>query len=674
MAIHRTTFALFALVFGAVPAVATHEKGVAQGRTLTPEDYYEMKIVSDPRLSPDGTHVAYVVTTFDRERNRKSSAVWVSSFDPDGTSLEVADDGSPNHPRWSPDGRTLAFIARPAPYVVRPQIYAVALGSVEAHRLSEFPNGVDDFEWSPDGLKLACVSKTPNHDNQGSQSFKHYIQPQLKLDGRGYLNGKVSHIFVRDVRSNTVRQITYSEDRDDVDPSWSPDGSRIAFIGESTDRGSARTSELLLGSSEGGEITKLSSEASSEISPRWSPDGRWIGYIAAGSPGAMPRIWVVASLGGRAALASKNLDLVPSSLEWSESGRSLDAVVRVRGEAQVYRIELSTGKAEAMTSGAHWIQELNVNIGSNRAAFVTSDERHLGEIYVSDLSYRNERRITHENDELLREVELQPAERLTYKGADGWDIDGFLIKPYGWSPGKKYPLIVSVHGGPSGMYGFRSDDEMQVYAGKSWAVFYTNPRGSSGYGEKFQRGVEREWGGKAYEDIMKGVESVLAKNPWIDREHMAIRGQSYGGFMTNWVVGHTNIFKAACTVSGISDFISLEGVRDTYYGHASDFGGDLFQNFDLYWKYSPLQYARDVRTPTLILHGEADQHVPLEQAEEWFRALKHFGVDSELVIFPREDHSMPREPRHIVDLMRWQIYWFEQFLNGNPKATPPDRE
>ncbi len=225
------------------------------------------------------------------------------------------------------------------------------------------------------------------------------------------------------------------------------------------------------------------------------------------------------------------------------------------------------------------------------------------------------------------------------------------------------------------MYGVDWYQEFQVYAARGWAVLFTNPRGSTGYGQKFERGIEGEWGGKDYTDVMNGVEAASKKYPWIDRERLGVTGGSYGGYMTNWIVGHTNIFKAAVTLRSVVNFVSDEGTRDGAYGHKVDFSGDLFEQFDTYWQRSPLKYASRVRTPILILHSDNDFRVPLEQGEQWFRALKHFGVTTEFVIFPRENHNLTRtgEPKHLVESMNWQIYWFERFINNNAAAVPPDR-
>jgi dipeptidyl aminopeptidase/acylaminoacyl peptidase len=266
-------------------------------------------------------------------------------------------------------------------------------------------------------------------------------------------------------------------------------------------------------------------------------------------------------------------------------------------------------------------------------------------------------------------------ERMTYKGADGWNVDGFLVKPLGWTAAAKYPMILSIHGGPAGQYGVDWYHEFQVYAAKGYAVFFTNPRGSTGYGRRFQRGIELQWGGNDYIDVMNGVRAVIAANPWIDTTRLGVTGGSYGGYMTNWIVGHTNLFKAAVTLRSISNFISDDGTRDGAYGHKGDFGGDIFERYDLYWDRSPLKYVKNVTTPILILHSDNDYRVPIEQGEQWFRALKHFGKTAEIVFFPRENHNLTRtgEPRHLVESLNWQLYWFDRYLNGNGMAVAPDR-
>jgi len=327
-----------------------------------------------------------------------------------------------------------------------------------------------------------------------------------------------------------------------------------------------------------------------------------------------------------------------------------------------------------VTSGPRAVRGVNFNFRSGKMVYLANDFKHLDDLYVADLNGKNEHQLTNLNEGLWRQLNLASVERFSYKGADDWDVDGFLVKPIDWQEGKKYPLVLSIHGGPAGQYGVDWYHEFQVYAAKGYAVLFCNPRGSTGYGQKFERGIVGEWGGKDYLDIMNGVDAALKKYPWIDQDRMGVTGGSYGGYMTNWIVGHTDRFKAAVTLRSVSNFISDDGTRDGAYGHSADFGGDIFQKLDLYWDRSPLKYANKVKTPTLVLHSDNDYRVPIEQGEQWFRALKHFGVTTEIVFFPRENHNLTRtgEPKHLVESLNWQLYWFDRFLNGNANALPPD--
>jgi acylaminoacyl-peptidase len=306
--------------------------------------------------------------------------------------------------------------------------------------------------------------------------------------------------------------------------------------------------------------------------------------------------------------------------------------------------------------------------------YLANDFKHLDDVYVANIDGSNERKLTSLNEELWKQRQWADVERFTYKSADDWNIDGFLVKPLGFDPNKKYPLILSIHGGPAGQYGVDWYHEFQVYAARGYAVLFTNPRGSTGYGQKFERGIAGEWGGKDYKDVMNGLDAAIRNNPWIDQTRLGVTGGSYGGYLTNWIVGHTDRFKAAVTLRSVVNFISDEGTRDGAYGHTPDFGGDLFEKFDAYWDRSPLKYARNVKTPTLILHSDNDFRVPIEQGEQWFRALRHFGVITEIVMFPRENHNLTRtgEPKHLVESLNWQLYWFDRFLNGNANAVAPD--
>jgi dipeptidyl aminopeptidase/acylaminoacyl peptidase len=663
----------------------------ANKRGVTPEDYYAFQFLSDPRFSPGGEQVAYVVTTVDRRQNRRSSAIWLTTTDNGASPRQLtASNFTSNSPRWRPDGQAIAFIsARPltneASETVRPQVWLLSMSGGEPRRLTNFKNGAGNFQWSPDGKRLVCLSRTGPSDNRPENrersDVRHYTRISYKFNDTGWFDDKRNHLFVVDVTSGNSKQITSGEDWDDADPQWSPDGSRIAFVSNRTGKlfDGDRNTDVFVVSAEGGAPSKISDHTEPDNSPRWSPDGKSIAFVGSIQESSHPKIFVTSSAGDSpSALAVNGLDLIPANLAWAESGRALYFESGVKGETHVFRVDLASKAFKQITTGARAVRNFEISDKARKMIFLSNTFKQLDDLYVVDLgSEAGEgagRRLTSLNEALWKELEMMDVERLTYKGADGWDVDGFFVKPRGWREGVKYPMVLNIHGGPAGMYGVDWYHEFQVYAARGWAVFFTNPRGSTGYGERFERGIKNEWGGKDYVDVMNGVDAVLKKYDWIDREKLGVTGGSYGGFLTNWIVSHTNLFKAAVTLRSVTNFISDEGTRDGAYGHKRDFDGHLFDRFDFYWERSPLKYAKNVKTPILILHADNDLRVPLEQGEQWFRALKLYGATAEFVVFPRENHNLTRtgEPRHLVESLNWQVYWFDKYLNDNKAAVPPN--
>jgi dipeptidyl aminopeptidase/acylaminoacyl peptidase len=744
------------LLLSAAGAAAPLAQVSPKQRGVTPEDYYAFEFAGDPRLSPDGKWVAYVVTTVDQKQNRRLSQIWLAATDATRAPRQfTTSTQSSTSPRWSPDGRTLAFLSSrpstdsggqqaattsapstpsssstpsspstqvpattqpqgasvppqatstPAPATTpgqigtattpgvpsalqtasavettpRAQVWLLSLDGGEARRVTSLKNGVGSFDWSPDGTRMVLTSRTgPSDTKPSSSDVRHYKHPSYKFNDTGWFDDKRSHVWVVDVQSGAARQITFGEDWNDSDPQWSPDGEKIAFVSDRTGHAfdESRNTDVFVIDSSGGPTRKISDHDEEDSSPRWSPDGRTIAFTGRIHERDHPKIFIAPSSGGTPSRnVAPELDLIPSNLTWAEAGRALYFETGVKGEQHLFRVEVKDGKVKQVTKGARAVRSVDIGESGRRMVYAANDFKHLDDIYIADLDGSNERKLTSLNAKLWPQLQLASVERMSYKGADGWDVDGFLVKPNGWREGQKYPMILSIHGGPAGQYGVDWFQEFQVYAAKGWAVFYTNPRGSTGYGQRFERGIEGEWGRNDYADVMNGVQEVLRRNPWIDRERLGVTGGSYGGYMTNWIVGHTNIFKAAVTLRSVVNFVSDEGTRDGAYGHKEDFGGDLFERFDLYWERSPLKYAANVKTPILILHSDNDYRVPLEQGEQWFRALKHFGATAEFVIFPRENHNLTRtgEPKHLVESLNWQLYWFDRYLEGKQSAVPPD--
>jgi dipeptidyl aminopeptidase/acylaminoacyl peptidase len=675
-------FSLFA-VFGAGAMRAQTRRGI------TPEDYFAFKFISDPRISPGGKAIAYVLTTIDQKKNRRESSIWLIPADGSSAPRRLSSEFfSASSPRWSPDGKTLAFLSArtsdpSAAEKPRSQIYLLSIsGGGEAAALTRLKNGVQSFQWSPEGSRFVVVSSSGVMDGVATADRKsdvrHYTHIRYKYNDTGWFDDKRRHLWVVNLPDGDAKQITEGQDWDDTDPQWSPDGTRIAFVSDRTGKAydNSHNTDVWVIPAAGGALTKISDHAFEDESPRWSPDGKLILFAGQTAAHQFPKLYITNSAGGEASqLAVKDLDLIPSDIHWPAPG-SMFFSAGVKGETHIFRADAAAHTFSAVTSGSRGVHAFDLNESTGKMVYLADNFEHPADLYISNLDGSSERQLTHVNSELWSQLELQPVERLPYKSTDGWAVDGFFVKPLGWQAGKKYPMILVIHGGPEGMFGVDWYHEFQVYAAKGWAVFFCNPRGSTGYGEKFERGEINNWGGMDYQDIMAGVDAALKKYPWVDSNDLGVTGGSYGGYMTNWIVSHTNRFKAAVTLRSISNFISDDGTRDGAYGHEDYFKGILFDDFDQYWDASPLKYVRNVRTPTLILHSDNDFRVPIEQGEQWFRALQHYGVPSEIVFFPRENHNLTRtgEPKHIVESLNWQLYWFELYLDGDSKAKPPDAQ
>jgi dipeptidyl aminopeptidase/acylaminoacyl peptidase len=665
-------------------------------RGITAEDYFAFQFISDARISPDGRQVAYVLTAIDQKKNRRNSSIWLVAVDGLSAPRRLTAEGlNSNSPRWSPDDSRLAFLSArnvetpdPAPggagapaEPARPQICILNMDGGEAQVASHLKNGVTVFQWSPDGKRFVAVSRVGPSDqvprDAHRSDVRHYRHILYKFNDTGWYDDKRSHLWVVDAVSGQDQQITSGDDWNDTDPQWSPDGARIAFVSDRTGQEyeDSHNTDVWVISASGGALTKISDHAFEDDLPRWSPDGQRIVFAGRTTRRQFPKLYVADAKGGApSSLVVDNLDLIPVGLHWGPGPNNLRFESGFKGTTQIFGVDLAARSVTPVTRGERSVHGFDINEKAGVMAYLANDFEHLDDLYVAGLDGAGERELTHVNAKLWSELDLPKVERLPYDSTDHWAIDGFLVKPIGWQPDKKYPMILSIHGGPAGQYGVDWYHEFQVYAARGYAVFFCNPRGSTGYGQKFERGIVNNWGGMDYQDIMAGVDAVLKQNSWIDRDRLGVTGGSYGGYMTNWIVGHTDRFKAAVTLRSVSNFISDDGTRDGAYGHEDDFKGFLFDDFNQYWNASPLKYASNVKTPTLILHSDNDYRVPIEQGEQWFRALKHYGVTAEFVIFPRENHNLTRtgEPKHLVESLNWQLYWFDRFLNGNKDAKPPD--
>jgi dipeptidyl aminopeptidase/acylaminoacyl peptidase len=681
-------YRLFALAIFLLTSIFGSRVVRAQAkRGITPEDYFAFQFIDDPQLSPDGKAVAYELTVVDQKKNRRESSIWLVVADGSTAPRRLSAEGfNSSAPRWGPDGKTLAMLSRrnsdsSASETPKAQIYLLPMtAGGEGIALTKLKNGVETYQWSPDGSRIVVVSASGPLDGiapaDRKSDVRHYKHIQYKYNDTGWYDDKRRHLWIVNVASGEARQITDGQDWNDANPQWSPDSTRIAFVSDRTGRlfDESHNTDVWVIPAAGGALTKISDHEFEDESPRWSPDGKQILFTGKTAYHQFFKLYVADSSGhSPSQLVLKDLDILPTELHWPAAGAFL-FVAGAKGESHVFRGDLSAQTFSTVTSGQRGVHGLDVNASAGKIVYLANDFQHLDDLYVANQDGTGERKLTHLNSALWAQLELQPVERLSYKSADGWAVEGFFVKPLGWQPGEKYPMVLVIHGGPRGMFGVDWYHEFQVYAAKGWAVFFCNPRGSTGYGEEFERGEINNWGVMDYQDVMAGVDAALKQYPWVDASNLGVTGGSYGGYMTNWIVSHTNRFKAAVTLRSVSNFISDDGTRDGAYGHEEYFKGMLFDAFDQYWEASPLKYARNVHTPTLILHSDMDFRVPIEQGEQWFRALQHYGVPSELVLFPRENHNLTRtgEPKHLVESLNWQLYWFDRYLNGNANARAPD--
>ncbi|HKN60411.1 MAG TPA: DPP IV N-terminal domain-containing protein [Candidatus Acidoferrales bacterium] len=443
-------------------------------RGITPEDYLSFRFIGDPHLSPDGKRVAYVLTTIDQKKNHRESSVWLVPADGSAAPRRVSAEGfSSNSPRWSPDGRTLAVLSArnlesSAGESPKMQIFLLSMEGGEGIALTKLKNGVQGYEWSPDGARIVVVSSSGPSDTiapaDRKSDVRHYTHMRYKFNDSGWFDDKRRHLWVVNVQSGDAKQITEGQDWNDTDPQWSPDGTRIAFVSDRTGKAydDSDNTDVWTIPTNGGSLTKISDHLFQDESPRWAPDGKQILFTGQTARHQFPKLYVADSSGGvPSKLAVTNLDLTPTELRWPAPNSALFAA-GIKGETQIFRADPSAGTFSAITSGEHGAHAFDVNESAGEMVYLASDFQHPDELFVANLNGTGEKQLTHLNSDLWSQLELQPVERLPYKSADGWAVDGFFVKPLGWQPGKKYPMVLVIHGGPEGMFGVDWYHEFQV--------------------------------------------------------------------------------------------------------------------------------------------------------------------------------------------------------------------
>ena len=650
---------------------------------LSPEDLYEFRFLTDAQISPDGARIAYSVKTANPKRDGYLGAIWLVSADGTTPPVQItAGTAQDSSPRWSPDGSELAFTSDRGEVPKgrkRPprNVFVLDLAGGEARQLTRFGDDCSDLVWAPDGGHLAFVVRDPKDSADEEDGVRVYDRARYRSDEGGLSDGRRKHVWIVGVDGSAPRKVT-DGDWDDGQPEFSPDGREIAFVSNRTERRDLNTVADIHVASLSGETRRITDGEGSYGNPSWSPDGTVITAYgtecAIGSSARNIHIWGFPKKGGpgrdllegwdRSVGSSVISDMRAHAQTLPPAWTGDDRILFLgsdQGTANAYSCASAGGDVRAETVGAHQVVAWSLDRSLRRFAAIVAMATDPGNLVVGEVGGPM-RKATCLNDELLGSRYIAAPERVEFTGADGWKIEGWLMKPREFDPAKKWPLVLEIHGGPHTAYGHSFFHEFHVLAGRGYAVLFTNPRGSHAYGQRFVEACVGDWGGKDYEDLMAGVDHALALG-WVDPKRLYLTGGSYGGFMTNWIIGHTDRFRAAVTQRSISNNISAFGTSDIGWhfwehemGDATPWSGGEKLIFR-----SPLTYVTSVKTPLLILHAERDLRCPIEQAEQLFTALKVLGKEAVFVRFPEDNHDLTRggKPKHRVEHARRIADWFD---------------
>lgn len=662
---------------------------VAAQRPMTIDDMMDLKNVGAVQVSPDGTRILYTISAWEHpaardtskgDRHDLRSHVWVVNRDGSGNRQLTFSERGESAPQWSPDGRYISFVsargAASGDDGPRPQIWTMYADGGEASQLTTARDGVTGYAWSPDAKSIAYLA-TDSLTRDGEAKLRRRDDPKA-FEG----DMRMSHIWVIDVASKATTKITNGDFSVAGTPSWSPDASRLAYITRPTTliRDERREGWVVTVSSKSVERLGVVAGTLIQGTPVWSPDGKWLAYGAIvdewkpNGDGMAPRslrnttlyFYDIAAKSARAAPGS--LDNSVGGLRFSSDGARIYTTVQTGSYVDAYEYQIATGQYRRITQGL-LIRAPSYSKDERTVAFAMESAKAPADVYVSDATLGTPKKLTTVNPQ-LSSVSLGDAEVITWKSSDGWTVEGILLKPVGYQPGTRYPLKVDVHGGPTGAHtnGFKANwgSPGQYYAGQGWAVLYPNPRGSTGYGEKFMRGNIKDWGGGDFRDIMTGVDELVRRGV-ADSTRLAVTGWSYGGYMTGWVVSQTGRFKAAMMGAGLVNMESMYGTTDipgyigTFYDGMPQLDGTLNnKSLEFYRSRSAVQYSSRVTTPLLMLHGGNDERVPIGQPMEYYRNLKDRGKTVELVFYPREGHGLG-EYYHQIDKVRRENEWLTRF-------------
>ena len=655
-------------------------------RPLQPDDIFEIKNVGDPRISPDGQWIAYTVSTLDRKEDSSDTDIFMVSTD-GGAPIKLTASKKPEtSPRWSPDGRYLAFLS--SRDGKKTQVYLLDRRGGEAQAITDYKTGASAIAWSPDSTRLALLvpdpdpNETTGTDGDASASSAQSRKPkphvitrlQFKRDGEGYLDTIKRHIHVFDIANRSDLQVT-SDKWDDGAPVWSPDGKLLAFSANRTDNpdGNDNSDIFLVEPVKGAAVRKLTTFAGSDSSPVFSPDGKSIAYLQGGDSKdiwyATNNVAIIPVAGGAAKVLTTGVDRNLRSPQYNPNGEGISFLLESGGNVQIAWVPLAGGAVNIPQPGEQDIAGYDFAKNGN-VAILQSTPQLPNEIFVVRASSCCQpTRLTRVNDEFLSKIALGPVERFKAKSADGTMIDGYLTRPptdgaQGRTTSGKLPTILRIHGGPVSQYSTGFNLEWQMLAAQGFAVVAANPRGSSGYGRDFSRAIWADWGNKDFDDVIAAVDHVVTIGV-ADPDRLGVGGWSYGGILTNHVISKTSRFKAA--ISGASEFNYLANYGTDHYQRQWEAELGLpWQNTAAWIRISPFYRLDKIVTPTLVLGGSDDVNVPILGGEQLYQGLKRLGRETELIVYPGETHSI-RRPSFQKDRYERYVAWYSKYLK--PKTS-----
>jgi len=638
----------------------------ARLRPFSPDDVVRIRDVREPQISPDGGWVAYTVSTSDTAEDRSKSAVWMASWDGRRNVRLTTSKPGENTPRWSPDGGWLAFLSsRDDEHT---QLWLLDRQGGEGRKATTLPSDVDDYVWAPDGKRVALVAEDPDTAKPKTPAPIVIDRFQFKQDEAGYLGKQHRHLYLLDVESGKTTRLT-TGDYDELLPAWSPDGKSLAFVSKRRpDADRDDDWDLYVMEATAGapprQLTTFEGPDNNpdyESRPAWSPDGRAIAYLQGGPPNliyyGVQKLAVVSSAGGAPRILTAALDRNVASPVWSRDGSSITFLLEDDRAVGLARIPAAGGAIERLVSGSRVVSAFTAGAGG-KVAVLASTPLVPDEVFALDGTTL--RPLSHQNDEWLARTRLAEVEPITFKSRDGTAINGFTLKPPDFVPGKRYPTILRIHGGPVSQYQYEFDFQLQTLAGHGYLVVVANPRGSSGRGERFATAIFADWGNKDAQDVLAAIDYAVAQG-LADPARLGVGGWSYGGILTNYVIAQDRRFKAAVSGASISNVLAGYGT-DQYVREYEVELGVPWKAADTWIKLSfPFLHADRITTPTLFLCGDKDFNVPLLNSEQMYQALRSLGVETQLVIYPGQHHGI-NKPSYRRDRLERYLAWYDKHL------------